>query len=241
MMTAPQLQAGPATAKESFVARLLDPVTRLVEAMYSVLIVLTFTLAYRTLEANSPLGQQAATVLVNQLFWAALGCAVAWGLIDGVMYVLSAMFERGHQRRLIMTVSAAADTQEGISLLSDELDGDLADFTTADARTVLYESIYNRLRATPPQTVGFKREDFAGALGVALVAIGAALPVVLPLLLSQSSPVLAIRLSNLVAFVMLFALGYRWGRHTGAVPWKIGLLLLAIGVAMMAVAIPLGG
>ena len=45
----------PKTMKEGFLARLLDPLDRLVEAIYSVLIVLTFTLATRVETISNPI------------------------------------------------------------------------------------------------------------------------------------------------------------------------------------------
>ena len=52
---------------------------------------------------------------------------------------------------------------------------------------------------------------------------------------------LAIRVSNVVSFVVLFIAGYQWGKHTGANPWRTGLLLFAVGAIMVLIAIPLGG
>jgi hypothetical protein len=227
--------------KQSFLSRLLDPVSSVVEAIYSVLIVLTFTLAFRVIDANAWPDQTTASALVSELFVAAFGCAVAWGLIDGVMYVLAAMFERGQQQRLLRSIRDTAGEEEGIEALAGELDDTLEPITDADDRQSLYRTLYHRLQDSTPRAVGFKREDFAGALGVALVAVGAALPVVLPLWLFAGNPTLAIRLSNLVGLAMLFWLGFRWGKYAGTRPLKTGLLLLLVGVAMMAVAIPLGG
>ena len=68
-------------AKESFLSRLLDPLDRLVESIYSVLIVLTFTLAYRVADAQGVLANETVSQLMRNLFWASFGCAVAWGLI----------------------------------------------------------------------------------------------------------------------------------------------------------------
>ena len=129
-MNQSQTQSQPATARASLVARLLDPVDRLVEAMYSVLIVLTFTLAYRVAETNTALGQQADATEVSQLLVAALGCAVAWGIIDGVMYVATSMFQHGQKHRLIMTIRNAANEQEGDALIADQLDDQLAPIAT---------------------------------------------------------------------------------------------------------------
>ena len=52
---------------------------------------------------------------------------------------------------------------------------------------------------------------------------------------------LALRISIIVSFVMLFIAGFRWGRYTGASPWKTGLLLMSVAVALVVVALLLGG
>jgi VIT1/CCC1 family predicted Fe2+/Mn2+ transporter len=59
--------------------------------------------------------------------------------------------------------------------------------------------------------------------------------------MNEYLPLSALRISNVVSFIMLFILGYRWGRYTGANPPKIGLLLVLAGVLLMTIAIPLGG
>ena len=40
---------------------------------------------------------------------------------------------------------------------------------------------------------------------------------------------------------MLFVVGYHWAKYVGANPWSAGLGLLSLGLAMVAVAILLGG
>jgi hypothetical protein len=52
---------------------------------------------------------------------------------------------------------------------------------------------------------------------------------------------LAIRASNIVSFGVLFYAGYEWGKYTGTNPWKIGLVLVLVGVLLVAIAIPFGG
>jgi VIT1/CCC1 family predicted Fe2+/Mn2+ transporter len=65
-------------------------------------------------------------------------------------------------------------------------------------------------------------------------------PVVIPLLfVSEVRP--ALRLSNAVAIVMMFFCGYVFAQCTGLRPWPTGLLMVAIGCAMVGVAIALGG
>jgi VIT1/CCC1 family predicted Fe2+/Mn2+ transporter len=225
--------------KESFLSRLLDPLDRLVEGIYSVLIVLTFTLAVRVVDANASIAVSSA--LAKELFWACLGCAIAWGLIDSVMYILSSMAERGQELRMARIIRDSANETEGVAAFADQL-GILAPLTTPEEQQSLYSGLFRRLQDAPlPDRAGFKREDFAGALGTFLVAVGAALPVVLPLLIFGQNAWLAVRISNLVACAMLFIMGFRWAKYAGGKPLLSGLFLVLIGLALVVVAIPLGG
>ena len=70
---------------EGFLAHLLDPIDTLTEIIFSVLILLTFTLAFRIFMMD---GRPVTAEYVNELIWAALGATVAWGIIDGIMYIL---------------------------------------------------------------------------------------------------------------------------------------------------------
>lgn len=230
-----------ATAKESFLGRLLDPIDRLSETIYSVLILLTFTLAFRIIKLGGDPTQPISAEYVNELLIAAMGAILAWGLIDGIMYALLAMFERGERHRLLRHIQGAETEQAGVAVIAEEFDYILEPITSANQRQELYRDILEHLRDSQPRPVGFKREDFAGALGSVLVAVIAVLPSLVPFVLLRSDYALAIRVSNVVSFIVLFYAGYGWGKHTGSNPWKTGLLLAAVGVIMVAVAIPLGG
>lgn len=228
-------------AKESFLGRLLDPVDRLVEGIYSVLIVLTFTLAARAVKTQGGQVVLEDWDTVLHLFAAAAGCALAWGLIDGAMYVLTCAFERGKDRRLYRLISTTATEEAGVTLLADELDDELGALASEAERGQIYSTLYQRLRLAPPPRAGFKQEDFAGGFGTFLVAVGAAIPVLLPLLLVPGSVETRVRASNFVAFALLFVMGYGWGRYAGGKPVLYGLLLLLLGAGMVLIAIPLGG
>lgn len=233
-------RTAPKTVKQGILERLLDPISRLVEGIYSVLIVLTFTLAARAIGSYEGPVDLDDWQLSLRLFVAAAGCAVAWGLIDGAMYVLTCAFERGKNRRLYQLVRSAATDEEGIDALADELDDELSSLVDEAERSQVYGSLLRRLRLAPPPPTGFEKGDFAGGLGTFLVAVTAAIPVLLPLLLPASAE-LRIRASNLVAFAMLFWMGFRWAQYAGGKPLRTGLGLAFLGAVMMLVAIPLGG
>ena len=51
---------------------------------------------------------------------------------------------------------------------------------------------------------------------------------------------LALRVSNAVALVLLFVTGFAFGRHVGR-PWRTGFAMVGVGIALVAVALALGG
>lgn len=225
---------------ERFFARYLDPVDRLAEVVYGVLIVLTFTLAYRGIEAHDLAFAELGAAAVNRLLLAALGCTVAWGLIDAVMYVLTSLFERSEQQRMLAEIQRAPDGSAAVALIGAALEERFGAVLAAEERAALSASIYARLRDHRPEHIGIIREDLLGAVAVFLLAVIATLPVLIPYLFIDD-PFLAIRTSNLIAVAMLFGAGYAWARHTNAKPLRVGLGLAGLGVAMVLIAIPLGG
>jgi hypothetical protein len=91
-MRADQRHAMPATDHRRFVYRYLDPGERLGEILFGLIMVLTFTSTARV-----ALGAEEITA--RELLIAALGCNIAWGIIDGGMYVMSAMLDRATTAR----------------------------------------------------------------------------------------------------------------------------------------------
>ena len=97
------------------------------------------------------------------------------------------------------------------------------------------------LRHAEPRAAGFQRADVVGALAVVLPYVVAVVPSMLPLLLVPGNFPLAIRVSNVVSLLVVFATGYTWGTHTDTNPWKTGLLLASACLAMVVVSMLLGG
>ncbi len=221
--------------------RLLDPIDVLSEAIYSVLIMLTFTLAVRITS-----GAGAAPVsegYVLEFVIAALGAILAWGLIDGVMYVLLELFQRSERYQFLAQIKYAEDDQAGLAVIAEELDYVLDPITSEAERQLLYQSVLSHLRQSepPPPRISLRREDLMGALGSIIVAVVSVIPSLVPLILLRHNFELAIRVSNVVSALVLFFAGYRWGIYTDSNPWRSGLLLVALAALMVAIAIPLGG
>jgi len=229
------------TPKESFLGRLLDPIDRLSESIFSILILLTFTLAFRIIKLGADPHQQIPSNYVNELLLGAAGATLAWGIIDGIMYALMSMFERGERHRLLQMLQLAHTEDEGIQIVANELDHILEPITGEAQRRLLYQDVLAHLRDGKAQPVGLTRADVAGGFGSVLVAVIAVIPSFVPFLVFYNNPALAIRASNVVSFIVLFIFGYQWGKYTGSNPWRTGLLLAAIAALMVLIAIPLGG
>lgn len=225
--------------REGFLSDLLDPIDRLAETIYSVLILLSFTLAFRIIKLDP--GQVVSNDYVNELLVAALIATIAWGVIDGIVYVLTEVFERGERHRILWSIQTADTEQEAIEAISDELEFILEPITGEDQRQMLYRDVLDYLRDSEPQEIRLKREDFIGALACVLVAVIAVAPSLIPFALLPNNYALAIRLSNVISFGVLFYAGYEWGKYTGTNALKTGLILVLVGALLVAVAIPFGG
>jgi hypothetical protein len=227
--------------RRGFLESLLDPIDRLSETIFSILAVSTFTLAYKIFRLSGDPTHMSSAEFSEDLLVGALGATIAWGLIDGIMYALISMFERGEKHRLLKRIQTAATREEGIQAIAEELDHILEPITGLEKRQMLYADVLEHLQDSRPQPVRLTRADLAGAVGSLLVAIMAVIPSLSPLVILSHDYVLAIRVSNLVSFVVLFIAGVHWGRYTGSNPWKTGLLLAVVSAVMVLIAIPLGG
>jgi VIT1/CCC1 family predicted Fe2+/Mn2+ transporter len=79
-----------------------------------------------------------------------------------------------------------------------------------------------------------------GAVAVFFLTFSATIPAILPLLIIDH-PWLALRVSNGLVIGSLFFVGYHWAKYTGANPWLAGFGLTALGMALVVVAIVIGG
>ena len=87
---------------------------------------------------------------------------------------------------------------------------------------------------------GSTADDAWAGLAVFWLVFLTALPAVLPFLVLRDARI-AMRVSNAMLIGLLFYVGWRWATYTGASRWRTGLFMALLGVALVAVAIALGG
>ena len=109
---------------------------------------------------------------------------------------------------------------------------------TTPERHDLYGRIVRNIRSGGPPTVT-KATGF-GALASFWLVFLASLPAAIPFLLMDDA-MEALRVSNVVLLALLFFAGYAWARRTMARPVLTGCVFLLGGVALVAIAIALGG
>ena len=215
----------------SFIRRYLDAADRLGEILFGLIMALGVTGAVR-LGLEKPDNRA--------LFVGIFGANLAWAIVDGVMYVLTALFERGRKARLICEVLNAPSEEAALQQIGDELDGPLLELTTTEERLQLHRWILTVLQRERPATLHLNRDDLLGGVAAALAIVLATFPIVVPYLV-VSNPDLAVRCSNLIALILLFLLGARWGQIVGGSSIRIAFGLTVLGMALVLITIVLGG
>src|SRR5258707_247180 len=91
----------------------LSPVDRVSEMLFGLFMALTFVGAVSVAESGD--------AHIRAMFIAALGCNLAWGLVDAVMYLVRTVTDRGRLLTLIRSVRDAPDAATGRLLIEHSL------------------------------------------------------------------------------------------------------------------------
>jgi len=218
----------------AMVARYLDPGSRMGEVLFGLIMTLTFTLGAGMVIQEE--GREGA----RQMLIGILGCNLAWGIIDGVLYVLGRVFERGRLRRIGHAIRKSLAEDDARRIIAGELDETFVPFTDHAMREQLYGAVAERVRREPPSPNRIRRDDLLGGLAAGLLVFACSVPALLPFLVMDNLH-LALRVSNAILLGLLFVVGWRAASHTLARPWLSGLVFLLLGTLLVAMAIPLGG
>ena len=98
--------------------RVLDSTERASEILFGLIMVLTFT---GSLSAATAGREEVRTMLIG-----ALGCNLAWGLVDAVMYLMNTLSERGRDLLTLRRVRQAAGPEEASRLIVETLPSGIA-------------------------------------------------------------------------------------------------------------------
>ena len=206
----------------------LDPIDRASEVVFGTLMAMSFS---GTLSVATAGEQDVHTMML-----AALGCNLAWGLTDGVMFLVASITEDRRKAGLLVRLHNARDNAEANRLIADELPLRLQ----THANPAVYEAIRESLMNAPEQIKVLNFRRIRDAVQVFLLVVLSTFPIVLPFMFVEE-PMHALRLSNLMGLLTLFVSGYFLGRFADGRPLRFAFGMSLIGAVMIAIIIALGG
>lgn len=207
---------------------ILDPIDRFSEIIFGLIMVLTFT-GFLSVGGESD---------ARALFFAALSCNLAWGIVDAVMYLIARAVERARVQALGNAIRKEADPALARLCLRETISDTVNHLMDESDLDRLVERV--RKHPPPERRNWLIRQDYIGALGVMLLVFLSTFPVAIPFLIFEKAH-FAMRVSNGIALVMMFALGVSLARFTGQKFHTFGFLVMAVGVVLVLLTIVLGG
>lgn len=207
---------------------LLDPIDRVSEVMFGLLMAVSIVGALSVATAGR---QDVRTALI-----AALGCNLAWGLVDGVMYLVRTLTERNRNVSLARQVTGVPPDDGRRAIVAS-----LPDHVAAIVGDAEIEAMRQRVLALQSPRGGLRSEDYLAAVGIFLLVVLATFPIVIPFLVIDDAA-RAMQVSRLITVAMLFVAGFALGRYAGhARPALTGFCMALLGGALIAAIKALGG
>src|SRR5437868_1139594 len=175
------------------IGRVLDPMERISETLFGLIMALTFICSLGVATAGN--------IKIQTMLIGALGCNLAWGIVDGGLYLLARVNSRGDKILTLRAIRQAADPETAQHIIADTLTPELASFWSLEQLEAIRQTL-QRL-PEPASSPGLTKRDWIGALGLCLLSFLSTFPVVIPFLVLSDAR-LALRFSYAVAILMLF-------------------------------------
>lgn len=210
--------------------RVLEPFDRVSEVLFGLIMVLTITGSLSVADAGR---DDVRTMLIG-----ALGCNLAWGIIDGLLYLMGCINEQARGLRAMRALRNTSDSHPTSHIISDVLPPVVA----TNLGPAEYECIRQKLLQSPapPARPRLGKDEWLGAAAVSMWVILTTFPVVIPFVFMTDVPH-AMRISNAIAVALLFVTGFAFGRIVEYRPWLTGLAMVLLGGVLVALTMALGG
>jgi len=208
----------------------LDPVERVSEVLFGLIMVLGFT--------GSMSAATAGRADVREMLVGAIGCNLAWGIVDAVMYVMATVLSRSRGLAIRRAVRSDMDGAHARATIKDAMNPHVARLLGPEAFEVVRQDLI-----AAPEPLHLARvtlEDVRGAGEVFLLVFASTLPVIVPFIVATDA-LRALRVSNAIAVGMLCIGGFSLAKYSGLNPWLTALGMAVLGAALVALTIALGG
>jgi len=202
------------------------------EILFGVIMTLTFTLGAGLVIEEGP-------DATRELLIGVIGCNIAWGVIDGLLYILGSMYTRGTGYRL--SALMAKHGREAVDeKIEEHLEDTYGEALSAATRRAVREEILGHIPAAASARVKMTKEDVYGAIASFLLVVLTAVPAVVPFLVLDQRLV-ALRVSNLLLVGLMALIGWQWAAYINANRRRVALAMAVGGLILVQVTIMLGG
>jgi len=217
----------PAYSREK---RLLNPIDRISEILFGLIMALTFTCTISVVQTNR--------AEVRDMMFAAIGCNIAWGLVDAVMFILTGLAEKGRGKSILNFIRKTKHPEKARGFIADALPPVISSVMSEDQ----LEDIWKGLLKIPHSDlrVGVSGKDIKMALGIFVLVFLSTIPVALPFAFIDEVR-LALRVSNGTAIILMFICGWMLAKYASYKKWMMGFAMILIGVILVAITIAMGG
>ena len=209
---------------------LLNTMDRVSEILFGIIMTLTFTCSIGIANTKN--------TEIRQLIIAAISCNIAWGLVDAIGHIVSTIVQQSRNRTVLKSVLTASDADKARRYISDSLPPSIASVLEAAE----LEQIRNKLASLPDSglQVRLTMRDLKRSLMIFSLMFISTLPIVIPFIFIRDTQ-LALRISNLVAIVLMFLCGWSLAKYVGSNKWLMSLGMTLVGIVLVLITIALGG
>lgn len=210
--------------------RILEPYTIIAEILFGLIMVLTFTGSLSVADAGRD--------DVRLMLIGALGCNIAWGMIDGIFYLMSCISDKGQNIHSLRQLRNAKTKEEAYQAITNSIPETVA-ATMSEAD---YESLHQKLLKLPepPVRPRLEKTELLQALAIFFWVFLITFPVTIPFMFMDNVAE-AMRVSNAIAIGLLFVVGFAYARLAQYRPWFTGIAMVVFGSIIVSATIALGG
>ena len=210
--------------------RVLDPVERVSEVLFGLIMVLTFT--------GSLSVATAGRADIREMLYGAIGCNLAWGIVDAVMYVMNRVLSRGRSLVVLRALRQTTDAAHARAVISRAVNPHVASLLRPSVFEIRARGSAQGARAASPASAHRRRCSRRPG------CVPAGVPLHLP---GRDSIPADRRPGHSPPRVEhgcrrhAVRRGVSLGRHSGLRPWLVALAMAVLGAALVALTIALGG
>lgn len=208
----------------------IDSEDRISEILFGLIMALTFTCTISITQSDK--------ASVNDMLIAALGCNAAWGFVAAVLYILMARTAEKRGFTILDFVRKSKDKNKTQQFIFDALPPVIANVLKPEEM----ENIRERILQLPEPTITKKQKwkDYKIAVGIFFLVLLSILPVAAPFIFIDDLQT-ALRISNIIAILMMFFCGWGLGKYAGRNRFLMGVIMSILGIVLVLVTIALGG